>query len=132
EYERGGLVSFLQVGQVQLQLLQGRSTVLAKEQLLQTSLENLKTQLGLPLDVPIELDDEPVRPVTEQIARYDSIIEDYKAAIKQLDKLDDEAQPEKIRAGLDQLVKKSSLTRTAKQFQEAFPKRWVNWQSLKD
>ena len=132
EYERGGLVSFLQVGQVQLQLLQSRSTVLVKEQIYQNALDTFKSQLGLPIHTPLELDDQPIRPVTGQLARYDSIIEDYKATLKQLDRLDDEEQPEKIRAGLDSLAKNGRLTKSAPQFQETFSRRWDVWQSLKD
>lgn len=132
EYERGGLVSFLQVGQVQLQLLQGRSTVLANEQILQTSLDAFRTQLGLPMYIPIQLDDEPIRAVTDQLTRYYGIIEDYKATIKQLDRLDDEAKPEKLRGSLHDLVKSSPLTRSAKNLQAFFGKQWAHWEKLKD
>lgn len=132
EYERGGLVSFLQVGQVQLQLLQARSNVLVREQTLQNSLDTFKAQLGVPMYVGIELDDEPIRAVTDQLTRYNSIIEDYKVTIKQLDRLDDESAPEKIRTGLNTLVKESRLTRSAKALQDFFTKQWSHWQSLKD
>ncbi len=132
EYERGGLVSFLQVGQVQLQLLQGRSTVLQKEQALQNSLDAFKGQLGVPMYTQIELDDQPARAVTDQLGKYDAIIEDYKATIKQLDKLDDEEQPEKLGERLSTLARESRLTRAAKTFLEQFPSRWAHWKSLKD
>ena len=60
-YEEGGEVGSLQVGQVELQLLQGRRDVLQADKDQRDALDSLKQQLGLPVDVPIALDDPPSR-----------------------------------------------------------------------
>jgi len=131
EYAEGGLVSSLQVEQVKLQLLQAQSSVLAVKQTRDNALDILKAQLGLPMDVPLKLDDEPAWPITDQLQRYDAILEDYKDAIKQLNGLYESAAPAKMRESLDALVADSRLTKGTA-FRTNFPKEWKEWRGLDD
>ena len=68
QIEEGGDVSQLQVDQTESQLLQGRSTVLQEEVDYRDALVRFKLQLGLPPNVPLELDDAPLRPLVAPAA----------------------------------------------------------------
>jgi outer membrane protein TolC len=77
--ERGD-VSQLQVDQVELQLLQGRSTVLQRDQDLRDALDRFKLQLGAPPNLLLELDDEPLRPLYGQLKSYQQVLDEFEAA----------------------------------------------------
>jgi hypothetical protein len=79
-FREGGQQSDLQVGQVELQLLNSRSSLLGSSTggssgirgYLDT-LDNFKLQLGLPVTVNLDLDDEPLKPIRQQLARLDEL-----------------------------------------------------------
>jgi len=123
-YEGGGIVSALQVGQVQLQLLQSQSVVLAREQDLRDSLDNFKQQLGIPVNLQIELDTEPLRPIAKQFDRYNAILKDYEETIRVLDKLDQADKADKVRDGMSNILKESPLTSPTAKFKVVVPAEW--------
>jgi hypothetical protein len=123
-YESGGLISSLQVGQVQLQLLQSQSVVLAREQELRDSLDNFKQQLGIPVNLAIELNDRPVDGMTEQFKRYGAILKNYEATTALLEKLDGIDRAKQVRAGFMAILKDSPLTQPTEQFKVEIPARW--------
>jgi outer membrane protein TolC len=123
-YESGGLISSLQVDQVQLQLLQGRNIVLAREQELRDSLDNFKQQLGIPVHLPLELHPHPIAPITAQFERYDAILKDYEATKERLDKLDDKKIFDKVRANLMNILENSKLTSKTEKFKKEIPSKW--------
>ncbi len=126
-YESGGEVSSLQVGQIQLSLLNSQSQVLTSEQDSRDSLDRFKLQLGLPLFTPIELDDQQFQPVISQFEKFDKAIADGEAAVKEFEKLDNLDQPAMIRAGMQKLVDESPLTKSAPQFRKQANQRWERW-----
>ena len=65
--EEGGAVTKLQVGRIEQQLLQGRTTVLLRTQEYVDNIDNFKLQLGLPATVPLELDETPLQPIRDQL-----------------------------------------------------------------
>ena len=132
DYEKGGQVSTLQVEQAELQLLQGRSDLLAAKQIRDDSIDSFKAQLGIPIDIPLVLDEERVRPITDQLKRYDTILLDYKVTVDNFDRLYDLEKLDNLHEQLDAIVKESSLTKGAKHFSETFPNRWKQWRELKD
>lgn len=79
-FREGGQQSPLQVSQVEVQLLTSRGALIngsggnspGIRQYLDT-LDNFKLQLGLPVTVPLELDDGPLRPIREQLGRFDEL-----------------------------------------------------------
>src|SRR5262249_49279391 len=73
-YTEGGIVSQLQVDQAKQNFLRGQTTVLNDELQLRNNLDRFKIQLGVPPTVPVELDDAPIRPMTEQLGRFQRII----------------------------------------------------------
>jgi hypothetical protein len=109
-YQEGGIFSPLQVDQVRTQLLQARNTVLTDEQFVTNALDQFKLVLGVPVNMPLVLDDTLARPVTRQLDRYYKIIDDADLAFKDLEK-QDELAPEKLRGFLRDLYQDSPLVR---------------------
>src|SRR5439155_1387192 len=72
-----GDVSQLQVDRVEQQLLQGRSSQFQRNQNFRDSLDRLKLQLGIPTDLPLELDEGPVTSQRQQLARFERLISQY-------------------------------------------------------
>jgi hypothetical protein len=114
----------LQVDQVELQLLQGRTQVLTDEQNFYNSLDQFKLQLGLPTDLPIELDDAIVRPIVQQFQRFDQAIRAFEAAQDDAAKLDDPKLAPQLRKLLLRLFTTSAIVRGTK-FSTEFPARWA-------
>ena len=86
--EEGGDISRLQVDQFEQQLLTRRTTLLTDQLQYLQSLDQFKLQLGLPTELPIELDDTPFRPLNEQFRRYEDLFTNFEAAVKQAESLD--------------------------------------------
>jgi hypothetical protein len=142
ESSKGGLVSELQVEQVRLQLLQSQNSLFLKIQDRDTSIDSFKLQLGIPEDVPLQFDDASIRAVTEQITRYDRILDDWKCTVtgderkpitdpcrvSVLEKIYRADRPTKIRGDLEGLIKGSPLTRATERFPQLFLKEWKRWE----
>jgi hypothetical protein len=79
QLQGGGDVSPLQTAQVESQLLNSRSTLLQREQALRDNLDLFKFQLGVPTDMPLELDEGPVRPLSQQLVRLQKVYEQDRA-----------------------------------------------------
>ena len=129
-YEEGGEVRSLQVGTVELDLLQGRRTVLLDEQTLRTALDNFKFQLGLPMPVDIELDDQPILPIKDQLQRFEKVLSQAEAVALEMDKSDTMDQAPMLRDRIRLLLTQSDLVRGTVVFQKEFPARWEAWEKL--
>ncbi|MFT3878884.1 MAG: hypothetical protein QM703_04380 [Gemmatales bacterium] len=75
EFAKGGGLSPLQVDQVEQQLLDARTQVLAQEVNYLDSIEQFKLQLGLPTDLPLELNAAVLEDLREQIFRFQKLEE---------------------------------------------------------
>ena len=71
----------LQVNQVKTDLLNSENQVLALNRDLQDALDQFKIQLGLPPHVKLELDDSPIRPITEHLVRYEKLYDEEQKAL---------------------------------------------------
>jgi hypothetical protein len=78
--EEGGDISELQVDQFEQQLLLRRSSLLTDQQQYLQSLEQFKLQLGLPLNLQIELDDSPFRSLNQTFQKYEDLFKQFEAA----------------------------------------------------
>jgi len=106
-FREGGQQSDLQVGQVEVQLLNNRGALLGSSNpgggglgirgYLDT-LDNFKLQLGLPVTVALELDDTPLRPIREQLARFEEVYEQSQALAFESSKYDPAAPVAQARA----------------------------------
>jgi hypothetical protein len=127
-FKEGGDVSQLQVDQVEQQLLQGRSTRLTDEQQYGNAVDQFKIQLGLPTDLPLALDDAPLRQQTRQFRRFEQIFRQYDEATQASSNLST-VEPARLRGELRRLVQEAALTRGTP-FQRDFPARWAEVERL--
>ena len=78
-FQRRGDFTELQVGQVEQNILNSRSRLLNQRQNLQNALDAFKIQLGLPTRLPLELDEGPIRPISDHLAKGTRAREEYNA-----------------------------------------------------
>ena len=130
-YEGGGRVSSLQVGQVQLRLLQAQSKVLLLEQSHRDAVDNFKLQMGIQIEVPLELDDDSIRGVMKHFVRYEEMIAQFNDMLKLVDKMDAKDEAGQLRDRLVRLITDAPLVRLTKAFRTQFPARWQAWQRAK-
>jgi hypothetical protein len=127
-YEEGGRVSSLQVGQVELNILQSQSSIYTKEQDYRDTLDTFKFQLGVPLDIPLELDSASVDPVFQQFSRYETTIEQFNNILKDMETVDTPEAAVGIRAKLRKLLTDAPFVKATVKFRTQFPQRWQKWQ----
>jgi outer membrane protein TolC len=120
--KEGGDLSQLQVDQVEQQLLQGRSTRLTDEQEYGNAIDQFKLQLGLPTALPLELENSPLRPMTDQFRRYEQVFRQFDEATQASSALGP-TPANQLRAALRQLVQSAALTEGTA-FRRDFPAQW--------
>lgn len=129
-FAEGGGYSQLQVDQVEQQLNDARVTLLARQLTYQDNLDQFKIQLGLPTDLPLELDFAPLRPLKQQISRLQSLEESYRKTVEMLEK--QQAKPEtqaELRRLIARLIRESPLTEDT-QMLPRFEATWERCQVL--
>ncbi len=134
----GGQQSELQVGQVELQLLNSRGQLLGQagggggsgiRGYLDT-LDNFKLQLGLPVTVALELDDTPLKPIREQLARFEEVYAQARALALESAKYDPATPVGQFRARWLTFFTKSPLVRGTP-FAKTIGERWDSWSPAK-
>ncbi|HWY86865.1 MAG TPA: TolC family protein, partial [Gemmataceae bacterium] len=126
----GGQVSPLQVDQVRSTLLGGRNAVLSDNQFVVNALDQLKLQLGIPVNAPLILDDGPVRPITRQFDRYYEVMAQSDSAYK-LAEQQELVPVEKLRPFLLGLYTENPLVRKT-EFRKKLPVSWNAWTKATD
>ncbi|MGF1581273.1 MAG: hypothetical protein ACFCD0_18060 [Gemmataceae bacterium] len=132
KYKEGGLIDDLQVNRLETQYQGSLTAVQGAKRNLQDSLDQLKLQLGIPPTIQLELDDTPIRPLTEHLEKYEEFFEEYNGFVKELDSF------VKLKGNIDQLSSKIDNTlRThplfaGTKFREQFRKNRAPWQKLSD
>jgi outer membrane protein TolC len=129
--KEGGDVSQLQVNQVEQQLLQGRSALLLDVQQYGNALDQFRLQLGVPTDLPMELDDEAIRPLVKLFRRYEEIIRQYDDVSQAAAKLGAPGTAGQLREQLHKLTTTSPLVLDT-QFAKEITARWSVWERLSD
>jgi hypothetical protein len=127
----GDVVGPLQVQNVEQQLLGGRVTLLNDQQDYVQSLDQFKIEIGVPMNLSIEMDDTVVRPLLKQFRRSRAIIEDEQAAVEQAAKLMAPDKVADVRAELLRLFQQSILVRGTP-FAGTIAGRVVGWSKLSD
>jgi hypothetical protein len=122
-FQEGGQVSPLQVSQVQTSLLNARNAVLKDYQDKTNALDQFKLQLGIPINLPLVLDDTPGRQITRQFDRYYEVLAQADAAYKLVEK-QRELPPEKLRPFLRRLFATDPVVRGT-EFQKKLPPLWA-------
>lgn len=121
--EEGGIVTKLQVGRIEQQLLSSRATVLLRTQEYLDNIDNFKLQLGMPATVPLELDETPLRPIRSQLKKVEAVYAQLSDLEAQAGKLDPDAPAGSLREGWTRLLTESPIARGTKLSKE-YPE-WV-------
>jgi hypothetical protein len=127
----GDIVAPLQVQSVEQQLLAGRVTLVSDQQDYLDSIDSFKIELGVPVDLDIEVEDTQLRPLLKQFARERAIIENEQNTVAQASALTAPDQILTLRASLERLLRTSVLVRKTK-FATAIAGRLEPWQKLSD
>ncbi len=125
----GGDISKLEAGQVEQSLLGSRNNLLGQRLQLQDALDLFKIQLGIPTNLPLELDDTPIRPLNQQLRRFEQISEESKQLQVELTKLE-LLPPRQLRAGIRRSFRDAALLQDTP-FLERFLDEWQTVQSLR-
>lgn len=124
--QEGGDFPPLQVETVRNQILNTENTVLTDEQDLRDAIDALKLQLGLPLNVPLELTFEPLEPVKDQFTRLEDIYDDLREATS----IKAPADGAQARPLLRQVLTSYPIVHNT-QLQKAILPRWATWEKGK-
>lgn len=81
--QEGGGVGTLQVIRVEQNLLRSRTSVLESTQTYLDNIDGFKLQLGLPATMSIELDDGPLRPIRQQLNRFEQVYAQLQSVVQQ-------------------------------------------------
>jgi hypothetical protein len=142
-FREGGQQSDLQVGQVEIQLLNSRFQLLGSPNSntgggagggggirgYLDNLDNFKLQLGVPITTGVDLDDSPLKPVREQLSRFESVyalVRDTENAARSYNPND---PANRLRPRLHLLLTEAPLVRGTK-FARDIPARWASWEGL--
>lgn len=131
-FAEGGGYSKLQVDQVEQDLNSAKLTLLQAEITYQDNLDQFKIQLGIPTDLPIELDLAALEPITKQIRAYQKLETQFRQVLVDLEQL--ESAPDasaRIRGFIRKLIRESALTQDTA-FKAEFLDRFDRWQALND
>src|SRR5262249_2021287 len=110
-------------------LLNGRSMLLTDEQQYYDAIENFKLQLGIPTDIPIALDDAPLRPILGHYRRYEAVFQQLDAASEMAGRLEKLEDVSKVRAELLGIFRTATISRDTR-FRNQIGKRWAAWEKL--
>src|SRR5438105_10190776 len=90
-------------------------------------IDRFKLQLGLPANLPIELDDSPLRPLTQQFRRYDEVFQQLAAVSKEVIRLASAESAAVLRAALRKLLTTAEITKGTR-FRTDIVGRWSLWE----
>lgn len=124
-FAEGGAVSQLQVDQVKQRLLDSRNRINNAELNYRNTLDNFKLQLGLPPTLPLEVETSALRPLTQQLDRYQQILDQY--SLFQVEASRDVGEAAKLRARYRALLTESHLV-SGTTFRERILGRWGLWE----
>lgn len=143
-FREGGQQSDLQVGQVEQQLLNSRSQLIGQLNPGQTTfgggggirgyldtLDNFKLQLGLPATLGLDLENTPLKPIQQQLGRFEEVynqVRDVENAARRYDPAEPVAG---FRARWRNLLTRSALVEGTAFAKNILP-RWAAWEALSD
>ena len=146
-FREGGQQSDLQVGQVEIQLLNSRTSLLGSPvsntgsgagggaagslRGFLDNLDNFKLQLGIPLTTGLELDDTPLRPIREQLARFEAVYNEVRDVENAARAYNPNEPVNRFRLRWRQILTEAPLVRGT-EFARGLPARWGAWETLTD
>ena len=85
--------------------------MLATQRLYLDAVDNLKLQLGVPSTLALELDDRPLRPIRQQLLRFETVYADLSNVQTAAEKSDPSEEPARYRDRWKKLLTESALVR---------------------
>jgi hypothetical protein len=128
-YLEGGIVTQVQVNQIESSLLTFIANTLNLHQMYRISLDQLKQQIGLPMTVPLDVDMGPLNPMIRQTRRYEDVIADFEAASSEAFSYGRPDQVAQLRARLHRLFTEAGLVQGTR-FQKQILARWRVWEDV--
>lgn len=125
----GNLVTLVQKGQIEQNLLSNYETVLGQQLNFRVSLDQLKQQLGLPITVPIDIAPGPLQPMITLIEGYEKLSIDNERVIYNALNYGRQFAPNQIRQQFRQLMDRTSLMRGTRT-RERTMARLPYWENL--
>jgi hypothetical protein len=125
----GDVVGPLQVQSVEQQLLSGRATLLSDQQQYLQAVDAFKLEIGVPMQLSIEMDDSVLQPLLRQFRRSRAIIENEQQAVSDASALIPVENAPRLRAELLRLFEKSTLVKGTA-FARTIRGRWAEWEKL--
>jgi hypothetical protein len=125
----GDVVGPLQVQSVEQQLITGRTTLLTDQQQYLQALDTFKLEVGIPMQLSIQLDDSVLQPLIKQFKRSRDIIEHEQLAVADATKLMAPERTPQIRTELMRLFEQSRLSKGTP-FASKIRVRWNEWDKL--
>ena len=110
-YLEGGIVNSVQVGQIEQQLLRSIDNALNQQFTYRANLDQFKLQLGLPMNLRLEIDDGPLDPVFEQTRRYEDITNQFEEVSERALNYARPEEAGELRGRLRRLLTSSSIVR---------------------
>ncbi len=127
--KEGGDISQLQVDQFEQSLLRGRTSLLTDQQQYLQSLDQFKLQLGLPTELPIELEDAPFRPLNQMFERYENLFKEFDTASRAPLRFGGLESLPRVRGELRRLFTTAPIVRGTR-FRTTIEARWGAWERL--
>jgi hypothetical protein len=130
-YVEGGIVQPVQRDQVTQQRLRSIDSVLAQQATHRSNMDQFKLQLGIPLNIPLELDDGPLQPILDQTRRLEDISSSFQATADTALGYGGPEREEvkKLRGRLRDLLVNSPFTRGSAAARRVL-QRWRAWEAL--
>jgi hypothetical protein len=126
----GDVVAPLQVQSVEQQLLAGRSTLLNDQQQYLQSLDSFKIEIGVPMQLSIQMDDSVLLPLLKQFRRARAITDNEKVAVRAASALIPVEKAPTLRPDLLRLFEKTPLVQGTP-FARTIRGRFAEWDRSK-
>jgi hypothetical protein len=139
-YREGGQLSDLQVGLVEVQMLNTRATFLGSTGTTGApgsvrgyldAIDNFKLQLGIPETVALDLEAGPLKPIQKQLTKFERIYADVREVEDQAHNFNPNDPVNTQRARWLRLLTESTLVRGT-EFARSIGSRWNVWAKLTD
>lgn len=128
-YFEGSIVSSVQVGQVEQQLLRAVESGLNQQANYRNSVDQFKLQLGLPMWLRLEVADDPLQPMFDQTRRFEDLSTEFEGLYNQVQQFARVGEEDQLRGRLRRLLTTGKLVRNTR-FRESIDELLLPWEKL--
>ncbi|MFO0927974.1 MAG: hypothetical protein U0736_13190 [Gemmataceae bacterium] len=128
-YLEGGIVNSVQVGQVEQQMLRSIESALNQQASYRTSVDQFKLQLGLPMNLRLEVEDTQLEPMLGQTRRFENISNTYEEVSNRPLGFVSPDEAGQLRGRLRELLTDSPFVRRTR-FRESIGDQLRDWEQM--